>query len=169
MARVYGEVVGIDLSNTFIDAAKLMAEQRRIDYALPVEGEVVLPLAATIPDDIDVSRVQFMQGDACALPARLGTFDAVLAANLLCRVPNPRTCLNEISRSLAPGGLLVMTSPFTWMEQYTDKALWVGATYDDKGQPRRWGEGAPLLLLWHWAAVGLSCDAAVQMHGGGGM
>jgi hypothetical protein len=61
----------------------------------------------------------------------------VLAANLLCRVPNPRTCLDEISRSLRPGGLLVLTSPFTWMEQYTDKQLWVGATYDDKGQPRR--------------------------------
>jgi SAM-dependent methyltransferase len=49
------------------------------------------------------------QGDACALPAGLGTFDAVLAANLLCRVPDPQACLAGIADALNPGGVLVLT------------------------------------------------------------
>lgn len=77
------------------------------------------------------------QGDACAFPSGLGTFDALLAANLLCRVPNPAAFFDQADAHLAPGGLLVLTSPFTWMEEYTDKAGWVGATYDAAGQPRR--------------------------------
>ncbi len=78
-----------------------------------------------------------MQGDACALPPGLGTFNAVLGANLLCRVPSPAACLDQITAALAPGGLLVLTSPFTWLEEYTDRAAWLGATYGSDGEPLR--------------------------------
>jgi SAM-dependent methyltransferase len=78
-----------------------------------------------------------LQGDACALPANLGKFNAVLAANLLCRVPDPAACLAEMDAALNPGGLLVLTSPFTWLEEYTAKSRWLGATYDAQGKPRR--------------------------------
>lgn len=61
----------------------------------------------------------------------------MLAANLLCRVPSPAACLEEIDAHLAPGGLLVLTSPFTWIEEYTDKCNWIGGTYDQSGQPVR--------------------------------
>jgi SAM-dependent methyltransferase len=77
------------------------------------------------------------QGDACALPAGLGTFDAVLAANLLCRVPDPQTCLQGIADALNPGGVLVLTSPFTWMEDYTAKSEWVGGRVGEDGKPLR--------------------------------
>jgi hypothetical protein len=40
--------------------------------------------------DPKVCLSQWSQGDACKLPADLGTFDAILAANLLCRVPDPQ-------------------------------------------------------------------------------
>jgi hypothetical protein len=73
------------------------------------------------------------QGDACALPPGLGAFDACLAANLLCRVPSPAACLAEIDRSLNPGGILVLTSPFTWLEEYTDRAKWLGGRRDELG------------------------------------
>lgn len=36
------------------------------------------------------------QGDACALPKGLPAFDAVLAANLICRLPNPRLFLDRL-------------------------------------------------------------------------
>ncbi len=81
-----------------------------------------------------------MQGDACQLPTSLGTFDAVLAANLLCRVPNPRACLAGISARTNPGGLLVLTSPFTWLEDYTERANWLGATVGADGVAVRCGE-----------------------------
>ncbi len=42
-----------------------------------------------------------MQGDACSLPeAYTGTFDAVLAANLLDRVPDPLRVLQQVRGNL---------------------------------------------------------------------
>lgn len=78
-----------------------------------------------------------IQGDACKLPAGLGTFDAVLAANLLCRVPDPQACLQGIADALNPGGVLVLTSPFTWMEDYTAKAKWLGGRVGEDGKALR--------------------------------
>jgi hypothetical protein len=78
-----------------------------------------------------------LQGDACALPPGLGTFDAVLAANLLCRVPDPLACLQGIADALNPGGVLVLTSPFTWMEDYTAKCKWLGGRVDEAGRELR--------------------------------
>ena len=50
------------------------------------QGEVVLP-KGTVP-----SRASFSQGDACSLDVEtLGSFDAVLASNLLCRC-SPAGC-----------------------------------------------------------------------------
>jgi hypothetical protein len=77
------------------------------------------------------------QGDACALPEGLGTFNALLAANLLCRVPDPAACLDQMDAALAPGGLLVLTSPFTWLEEYTAKERWVGGRAGADGAPVR--------------------------------
>lgn len=62
----------------------------------------------------------------------------MLAANLLCRVPDPQVCLQGIADALNPGGVLVLTSPFTWMEDYTAKAKWVGGRVDEQtGKPLR--------------------------------
>jgi len=137
MAKRFAEVVGIDLSHTFVAKAAEMAAAGAIAYRLKVEGDLTEELTATVEPGVDASRLRFLQGDACALPAGLGSFDAVLAANLLCRVPSPAACLEQIDAALAPGGLLVMTSPFTWLEEYTDKCAWVGGTHDAAGKPVR--------------------------------
>jgi len=77
------------------------------------------------------------QGDACSLPPGIGRFDACLAANLLCRVPSPLACLQEIDAALNPGAVLVLTSPFTWLEEYTDRSKWVGGRRDVGGADGR--------------------------------
>lgn len=61
----------------------------------------------------------------------------MLAANLLCRVPDPQACLQGIADALNPGGVLVLTSPFTWMEDYTAKSKWVGGRVDEAGKALR--------------------------------
>jgi 2-polyprenyl-3-methyl-5-hydroxy-6-metoxy-1,4-benzoquinol methylase len=45
----------------------------------------------------------------------LGEFDAVLAANLLCRLPSPEAFLNRTATLVKPGGVLVMVSPYSWL------------------------------------------------------
>lgn len=126
MARRWRHVIGVDISASFIAAAQAMQAERHMEYTCKIEGDVQQSMLATLGSNVDTSRVEFLVGDACALPAGVGEVDAVLAANLLCRVPDPAACLCEISRVLAPGGLLMLTSPFTWLEEYTARECWVG-------------------------------------------
>jgi SAM-dependent methyltransferase len=69
--------------------------------------------------------VRYQQGDACALPADLGAFDFVLMANLIDRLPDPAACLSRARDLVAAGGWLVITSPYTWLEQYTPRDKWL--------------------------------------------
>lgn len=72
-----------------------------------------------------------VQGDACALPplsALGGTrFTVVHGANLLCRLPDPQLFLEALPRLVAPGGLVVFVSPYSWLKQYTPREAWLGA------------------------------------------
>jgi SAM-dependent methyltransferase len=61
LAKTYGAVIGIDLSQRFIDAAADMAASKQIKYQLKVEGELTERLVARLDPDVDTSRVQFMQ------------------------------------------------------------------------------------------------------------
>ena len=68
----------------------------------------------------DRTRVQFSVGDACNLP-QLGQFGYVLAGNVICRLPEPMKFFERLPNLIVHGGILVITSPYTWLEQYTTK------------------------------------------------
>jgi putative 4-mercaptohistidine N1-methyltranferase len=80
------------------------------------------------------SRVFFMQGDACNLKALYTGYDLVFAGNLIDRLYDPRLFLDGIAERILPGGLLVITSPYTWLEEYTPKAKWIGGRREH-GEP----------------------------------
>ena len=61
-----------------------------------------------------------MVGDGCNLP-ELGEFGCVLAVNLLCRLPDPTLFITHLCTLIVSGGIVVMVSPYAWMEQYTPK------------------------------------------------
>ncbi len=85
-----------------------------------------------MPQDIDRTRVTFLQGDACHLSPSLGKFDLIIASNLLDRLTNPKKFLQEIPSFLAPGGLLIISSPYCWREEYTSKEAWLSTTSNYK-------------------------------------
>jgi putative 4-mercaptohistidine N1-methyltranferase len=128
LARAYGAVVGIDFSAAFVAAAEQLRTAGTLTYTVRTEGEQYsAPLEARAPADVDAARIRFEVGDACSLDlARLGQFDAVLAGNLLCRLPDPRRFLADLSRLVAPGGVVLFTSPFSWFEEYTPRDRWLG-------------------------------------------
>lgn len=66
-------------------------------------------------------RCTFEQGNACALREDIGTFGCVLGANLICRLPDPVTFLDRLASLVAVGGVLVLTTPWTWLEEYTPR------------------------------------------------
>lgn len=57
-----------------------------------------------------------------------GKFDLIVASNLLCRLPNPRKFLKEIPQFLSDKGILLLVSPYSWLEEYTTPDQWIGAT-----------------------------------------
>ena len=61
-----------------------------------------------------------------------GSFDAIIASNLLCRLPSPRKFLRDISSFIKPDGVLVLISPYSWLEEYTPKSEWIGGLEDGK-------------------------------------
>ena len=129
LARSFPEVIGVDLSASFIAAANALKTEGRLEFKRHDEGEIRADRVAVLAPGIDVGRVSFRQADACALPADLHGFDAVLLANLLCRLPSPRACLERMGGSrgvVRPGGLLMAVSPYTWMETFTPKDVWLG-------------------------------------------
>jgi putative 4-mercaptohistidine N1-methyltranferase len=128
MARHFKDVVGIDYSREFIDNAKALQTTGERMYWRKDSGAEGVSLAAKVDQAIDRSRIRFEQGDACALPLHLKYFDAVLMSNVLCRLPNPVACLERMQGTNAlvkKGGVLVMTTPFSWLEEYTPKSHWL--------------------------------------------
>lgn len=155
----FDEVVGIDFSQQFVNAANEMKKDGQMPYDVFTEGTERLDLVAKIPNEegIDTSKCHFVQGDACDLKPGLTSvaqaksadsnatqqsgvieqFDVILGSNLLCRLPSPRKFLSSLysmdlnggdlhkSGLLKPYGYLVLVSPYSWLEEYTDKDEWL--------------------------------------------
>jgi 2-polyprenyl-3-methyl-5-hydroxy-6-metoxy-1,4-benzoquinol methylase len=58
----------------------------------------------------------------------------VLAANLLCRLARPQAFIDRLPQLVRPGGQLIITTPNTWLESFTAREFWIGAT-PETGEP----------------------------------
>ena len=128
LARNCRKVIGIDASQRFIFAANQLKAKGRLPYRRKDEGDFFTELVARVPRGIERERVFFRQGDALNLPEELGSFDVVLVANLIDRLANPAKFLQALPGLLHPGGQLILTSPYTWLEDYTPRGNWLGGT-----------------------------------------
>lgn len=126
LARFVGQVIGIDLSESFIGAASTLQREGRLRYRRLDEGRISTELEAVVDPAIDRSRVHFEVGDACNLRAGLGSFDVILLANLIDRVPDPIRCLRRVIELTSPGAQVIITSPYTWLEEFTPESHWLG-------------------------------------------
>lgn len=131
LARHSSEVLGIDFSSRFIAAAATLASGGTLAYERLEEGHVATPLEAKAPSGIPLERVRFAEGDAMNLPADLGRFERVHAANLICRLPEPLRLLARLPDLVVPGGELVLATPATWLQEFTPSSHWPGARTRD--------------------------------------
>lgn len=122
----FDKVVGVDLSRGFIDAAKEIQEHGQ---KMNTETGVMVTLNTK-----ELSRrhhTEFLEGDACDLPLsdeRFQDLDAMLCANLLCRLPDPNKCLEQLPSMVKKGGLVMFASPFSWMTSFTPSNKWLSGT-----------------------------------------
>ena len=133
LAKICRSVVGIDFSHRFVDAARILRDAGSLEYFRTDEGELVTPLVARLPEGVDPRRVGFEQGDAMEPRPDLGQFDVVLMANLIDRLRDPQRCLERLPDLVAPGGQLVITSPYTWLPEFTPRDRWLGGYADASG------------------------------------
>lgn len=145
LAKSFDHVEAFDFSENFVSAAKSMQSNESLTFRIPVEGDIVSEVAAVHEDGItaDVrNKVNFFQGDACKIAdytdntEGFGTFDGVIMSNLLCRLPDPMACLNALPKVVNKGGVVVMVTPFTWLEEFTPRSKWLGGFHDPvSGEP----------------------------------
>lgn len=127
LAATFESVTALDYSDLFIKVASDLKKNGKIDYRRKETGRFSTDLTASIDERIPRERVQFYQGDASNLSEtskikERGLYDAILLSNLLCRLSHPNKCLQQFSGSndyLRSGGILVIASPNTWLEQFT--------------------------------------------------
>jgi len=118
------QVIGIDFSASFINTVRQLQQRGSFSYGASVERDIFEPRTARAPSHGE--KIQFETGDAMCLRADLGAFNVVLAANLICRLPNPGHFLDRLPELVIPGGQLLLTTPFTWLEDYTPREHWLG-------------------------------------------
>jgi 5-histidylcysteine sulfoxide synthase/putative 4-mercaptohistidine N1-methyltranferase len=136
-ARFFSHVDAVDFSARFIQSGVRLQQGNDLIYEVPTEGELTISRTISL-DRLGLeqvgSRVLFMQGDACNLKPLYTGYDLVFAGNLIDRLYDPSLFLDGIATRILPGGLLVITSPYTWLEDYTPKAKWLGGRREH-GEP----------------------------------
>jgi len=129
LARHFERVTGVDFSARFIGSGVHLAEHGVLRYTLTDEGELVSYHERKLADlglDAVRHKVTFFQGDACNLKPVFSGYDLILAANLIDRLYSPKKFLSGVHERLNPGGILLLATPCTWLEQHTKREEWVG-------------------------------------------
>lgn len=156
LARHFEHATGLDFSARFIGLGVELAERGTLRYALVEEGELVEYREHTLAEfGLDALRhkVEFYQSDACNLKPQFKGYDLVFAANLIDRLYSPAKFLLHIHERINLGGLLLIASPYTWLEEHTKREDWVGG-YKKNGERYTTLDGLRDMLGAHFRQVG---------------
>ena len=121
LSRLCVEVIAVDSSKGFIEAAEQIRDGQEVGLIRYDEGQSGTEMTVICPEKTNPDRVKFEVGDAMDLRTDLGQFDVVHAANLLCRLSEPVRFLDRLPELVKPGGQLVMATPCSWSEEFTLK------------------------------------------------
>jgi len=72
LTAYFNEVVGIDFSNHFVDAANMMKEKGEAEIDVLKQGTIFTRANVKVPNGLDRCKASFYQGDACNLDPKLG-------------------------------------------------------------------------------------------------
>ncbi|MCX7544009.1 5-histidylcysteine sulfoxide synthase [Marinicella gelatinilytica] len=136
LARYFEHVDAVDFSARFIQNAIKLVEHGEIKYLITDEGELQSLKTFHLSDlDLDerIQNIDFSQGDACNLKPKYREYDLVFAGNLIDRLYQPEAFLRDIMTRINAGGYLAITSPYTWLEEFTEREHWLGG-YKENGE-----------------------------------
>jgi 5-histidylcysteine sulfoxide synthase/putative 4-mercaptohistidine N1-methyltranferase len=125
LSKEFDHVQSGDYSQTFVDLAEKLLKDGELQWKALVDrtsGEVVE--RSVKAKDLGAGQVSFSWMDAHALPEE--KYDLICGFNLIDRLQSPQEFLESIKARLTPGGVLVLSSPYTWLEEFTPKTKWLG-------------------------------------------
>lgn len=134
LANHFDDVVGIDFSANFINVGVKLKKYESLSFNVKKEGEIFEEKSVSLKDfnlDKIKDKVSFMQGDACNLKDIYNGYDLIFCSNLIDRLYYPQKFLDDVPNRVNDNGLLVLLSPYTWLEEYTPKENWLGGYIKD--------------------------------------
>jgi uncharacterized protein YbaR (Trm112 family) len=129
MAQRSEVAVGCDLSLSFVRTARRLAASGRIDFSLPLEGNLREEFHVELPGHWRTDRAEFVVADALRIPFARESFNQTASLNLVDRVRHPLAHLYEINRvSTASGATFLFSDPFSWSTANSPEEAWLGGT-----------------------------------------
>jgi putative 4-mercaptohistidine N1-methyltranferase len=134
LAHTFDEVLGIDFSTNFINVGIKLKKYENLTFKVATQGDLFDEKTVSLKEfnlENIKKRVTFMQGDACNLKELYTAYDLIFCSNLIDRLYYPQKFLDDIPKRVNKDGLLVLLSPYTWLETYTPKENWLGGFLKD--------------------------------------
>lgn len=160
LAKIFDAVDALDFSTRFIRNAQSLVEHGNVRYLITDEGELSTLKQVSL-EELDLQdtpeKVNFIQGDASNLKPIYQNYDLVFAGNLIDRLYEPVAFLGTIHERINQGGYLVLTSPYTWLEEFTQKENWVGG-FKENGENLTTLDGLHRILGQHFTAFAEPID-----------
>ena len=120
-------VIGIDKSESFIRAARELLSRRHKVISLPEEGQLKREVTLQLPEAWHADNMEFIVGDAHALPFRSGIFAGLASLNLVDKLPRPLQHLIELDRVARRNDAQALVSdPFSWSLEAAEEHHWLG-------------------------------------------
>lgn len=121
--------VGVDNSVAFIRAARSLMRNRQITFHLKDEGTLTREASFALPECWESSKVEFIVGNALALPFCRDSMATFASLNLVDKVPSPLQHLQEMDRVVRQRqAQCLLSDPFSWSEETAPPEQWLGGT-----------------------------------------
>lgn len=156
LAGSFENVDAFDFSARFIRLGIQLQTQRKISYSRVEEGDLVSYHETSLKDlglHGNYSNINFLQQDASNMKQSFAGYDLVAAVNLIDRLYDPVGFLIDIPTRMNKGGVLLIGSPYTWLEEYTKKENWLGG-FKRNGKPIKTLDTLKSILGKHFTQIG---------------
>jgi SAM-dependent methyltransferase len=118
LARGAVHTVGLDLQFGAVRRARRLLAGDDVVYARRTIGR---HYARATARGLATANVTLLCGDALDPPLIPAVYQRVVALNLLDSVRSPRQLLSVVDALCAPGGEVILTSPYSWQSSYVDE------------------------------------------------
>ncbi len=124
LARGARRIAAVELQLASLRRARRLLAGERVAYARRMAGRHYAPAETT--GTAITAELLLVCGDALDPPLLPGVFERVVAVNLLDSVARPRQLLRVVDGLCAPGGEVILASPYAWQSGVVDEGERIG-------------------------------------------